>query len=282
MEKYLPIMKKIKPILLILSVLCLILGTISYIANIDGSRFYVSSFTETVEYWTIFDNLSDPFSFVAGFFWDLGLVLLVAFAVCVYIIKRQISSDTSSKKMSIKPISFDEIPFVWRIIIMGIIIIVSLTVLVVGLVSDMMWLSGIGLLVGIVIGILLQGELRTDAYQKMSDEKLINLYQEYAHKIQTALSVGNGLTGAGSTAATNKINSDIANYREKGNLIGSILVERGYTVNFNLLNGKVTKGKSNSDLTKIIKGAVTGGIIAGNVGAVIGAAHAINKNNKKK
>ena len=242
----------------------------------------MSSFTETVKYWTVFDNLSDPFSFVAGFFWDLGLVLLVTFVVCVYVIKQQASSETSQKRKSYKSISFDKIPFVGRVIIMGVVIIASLTILFVGLVNDMMWLSGIGLLVGIVTGILLTEELRTDAYQKMSDEQLIKLYQDYAHKIQTALSVGGGLTGVGSTIATNKINGDIDGYREKGNLIGSILVERGYTVNFDLLKGKVTKGKSNSDLTKIIKGAVVGGIIAGDVGAVIGAAHAINKNNDKK
>lgn len=259
-------------IILLLSIVCLLIGTFCYIANIGDCRVYVSEWRDSVTKWSIIDNISDPFSFPAGFFWDLGLLLLITYIGYIYIDKRK-----NSASPNIKPTSYYK-----RILIMCGAILVSLIILIAGLANDMMWLSGIGLLVGIVAGILLQEEVRTNTYQKMSDEKLISLYQEYAHKIQTALSVGGGLTGVGSTTATNKVNSDIDSYREKGKLIGSILVERGYTVNFDLLNGKVTKGKSNSDLSKIIKGAVVGGIIAGDVGAVIGAAHAINKNNEKK
>lgn len=272
MKKIMLKKEKIMPIILALSIGCLLIGTFCYIANVGDCRVYVSEWRESVTKWSIIDNISDPFSFSAGFFWDLGLVLLITYIVYVYIDKRK-----NSESLNQKPMSFNK-----RMLIIGCTILVSIIILIVGLANDMMWLSGIGLLVGIVTGILLQNELRINTYQKMSDEKLISLYQEYAHKIQTALSVGGGLTGVGSTTATNKINSDIDSYREKGNLIGSILVERGYTVNFDLLNGKVTKGKSNSDLSKIIKGAVVGGIIAGDVGAVIGAAHAINKNNEKK
>jgi hypothetical protein len=199
-----------------------------------------------------------------------GIDLVGVSGVFIYIsVKR--GRTTPKKEMSPNKIIF----------ILITVMVVSIAIVMIGVVNDMMWLGCIGLLSACVAGIFMVRAWRTKRYRKMSDERLIELFQKYATDIQTTLSVCGGLTGLGSTMATNKANSDIRSYREKGELIGAVLEERGYTVNYSVLSGEVSKGKSKSDIGAIIKGAVVGGIIAGDVGAVIGAAHAMNKNNKK-
>ena len=81
--------------------------------------------------------------------------------------------------------------------------------------------------------------------------------------------------------ATDKVNADIQDYREKGTLIGRELELRGYKIDYSVLDGKVIKGKNKSNFSKALKGAIVGGVIAGDVGAVIGATYAINKDKKE-
>ena len=258
---------KIATILLcIVTILSFALGTVCYVTNVGDCRVHVSSWDDSVRNWSIIDNMCDPFSFEAGLFWDLGLILLVVSGVFIYICVKR-GRTTPKKEMS--PIQL--------ILILSVAMIVSIALVVIGLSNDIMWLAGIGLLGACVTFLFVQTAWRANRYQKMSDERLIELFQKYATDIQTALSVG----GGHSAIVTKKVNSDIQNYREKGTLIGSILEDRGYTVNYSVLSGEVRQGKSKSDIGAIIKGAVVGGIIAGDVGAVIGAAHAMNKNNKK-
>ncbi len=262
---------KIATILLcIATILSFVLGTVCYVTNVGDCRVHVSSWDGSVQNWSVIDNMFDPFSFEAGLFWDLGLILLVISGVLIYICVKS-RSTAPKKEMSLNKIIF----------ILITVMVVSIAIVMIGVVNDMMWLGCIGLLSACVAGIFMVRAWRTKRYRKMSDERLIELFQKYATDIQTTLSVCGGLTGLGSTIATNKANSDIRSYREKGELIGAVLEERGYTVNYSVLSGEVSKGKSKSDIGAIIKGAVVGGIIAGDVGAVIGAAHAMNKNNKK-
>lgn len=152
----------------------------------------------------------------------------------------------------------------------------GLVLLILGLCIDAMWLGAIGLSAIMITIILAQRAFRKNQYKNMTDKSLINLYEKYANDIQTAL-VANGLTGLGSGIATEKVNNDIQRYREKGQLIGEELQSRGYKIDFSVLNGKVIKGKSKPS---VIKGAVVGGIIAGKTGAIVGAMHEMNKNNK--
>lgn len=116
-------------------------------------------------------------------------------------------------------------------------------------------------------------------YSTMSDERLIELYKECANNIDALASGGSGLKGAFSTAATNSINNKIQEYRNKGEMIGDILVSRGYKVDFSVLNATATKGKS--DISKsVIGSAIVGGMIAGSTGAIVGAINAANNNKK--
>lgn len=153
----------------------------------------------------------------------------------------------------------------------------SFVSLIYGLCIDALWLGFIGLSALMITIILAKQTFQKNQYKNMTDKSLINLFEKYANDIQTAL-VANGLTGLGSGIATEKANNDIQRYREKGQLIGKELQSRGYEIDFSVLNGEVIKGKSKPS---IIKGAIVGGIIAGKTGAIIGAMHEMNKDNKK-
>jgi len=168
-----------------------------------------------------------------------------------------------------------------KIFIFWFLLYIALMSLIVGIINDIFLLSGFGLLFGMIVAIIGIRKVRIFTYSNMTDQQLINEYHKYANDIYTALSVANGLTGLGSGMATDKVNADIQGYREKGTLIGRELELRGYKIDYSVLEGKVTKGKSKSDFAKMIKGAVVGGIIAGDVGAVIGANYEMNKDKKK-
>ena len=203
-----------------------------------------------------------------AFSYSLDILLIVPFIGFLHSAAYVRRITTPKKKMSSNLL----------ILIFSIMMVVCIAIVMIGVINDIMWLGCIGLLGACATFIFAQRAWRTKRYRKMSDKRLIELFQEYATNIQTSLSVANGLTGIGSRLATDKVNMDIQNYREKGELIGAVLEERGYTVNYSVLTGKVSKGKSQSS---VIKGAVIGGIVAGNVGTVIGAVHEMNKNNKK-
>lgn len=118
-------------------------------------------------------------------------------------------------------------------------------------------------------------------YENKTDKELIEDFKNCATKVQSELSTGGGMVGLGARTATNAVNNRIEKARAEGELIASILTARGYKVDISVLQGNVTKGKSNSDIANVIKGAVVGGVIAGDVGAIVGAAHAMKKNEKK-
>ena len=267
-------MKIVTILLCIVTILSFVLGTLCYLNNVGECRVDVyESFGETkVQHWSVFDNMYDPFSFEAGLFWDLGLILLVVSSIFIYICVKKRSSATK-KKISLNG----------RIVISSIIMLVSVMLVIFSLANDAMWLGVIALFGFCIAFIFMQRAWRTKSYQKMSDDELIRLYQECAINIQKSLIYGSGgkLKGVTGNIRAEKENNEIAKWREKGELIGTVLEKRGYTVNYSLLRGEVSAAKSNSDLSNIIKSAVVGGIIAGDVGAVIGAAHAMNKNNKK-
>ena len=118
-------------------------------------------------------------------------------------------------------------------------------------------------------------------YESKTDKELIDAFKNCATKVQLELSAGGGMVGFGARTATNAVNKRIEKARTEGEIIASILTARGYKVDTSVLQGMVTKGKANSDVANVIKGAVVGGVIAGDVGAIVGAAHAMKKNEKK-
>ena len=59
-------------LLCIIAILFIVLGIVCYAANIGDCRISHRGTT-----WSIIDNMFDPFSFAAGFMWDLALVLLL-------------------------------------------------------------------------------------------------------------------------------------------------------------------------------------------------------------
>lgn len=122
---------------------------------------------------------------------------------------------------------------------------------------------------------------KKDEYRLKTDAELIAEFKECATYIQTAADGASGLKGVGSRVATNSINNSIAKEREIGEAVAKELTSRGYKVDTSVLMQNAVRAKSKSDLPKIIGGAITGGILAGGVGAVIGAAYQINKTNKK-
>ncbi len=196
---------------------------------------------------------------------------------CINVYRKERAKEMEQTNVHKKKINLGKIFIFWFLLF------IALISLIVGIINDIFLLSGFGLLFGMIVAIIGIRKVRIFTYSNMTDQELINEFHKCANDIYTALSVANGLTGLGSQMATDKVNADIQDYREKGTLIGRELELRGYKIDYSVLEGKVTKGKSKSksDFAKMIKGAVVGGIIAGDVGAVIGANYEMNKDKEK-
>ena len=134
-------------------------------------------------------------------------------------------------------------------------------------------------LVIVIVCVAISAEKSHRKYDAMSDKELKKLYKECVENINERASRGSGLTGAGSTIATDKINSEIDTYRIKGKTIGEILISRGYKVDLSVLDKKAVKGGGKKS---VVGRAVVGGIIAGPTGAIVGAIDAASKNAEKE
>ena len=66
-------LSKIRTYLYSIPAACIALGILLYLLNVDRSR----GPNHWGEYWTIFDNMYDPFSFSPGLLMDLGLLILI-------------------------------------------------------------------------------------------------------------------------------------------------------------------------------------------------------------
>ena len=133
----------------------------------------------------------------------------------------------------------------------------------------------------IYIGIheLMKKEKR-EVYSKTPDEELIREFDELVDKIGNEVAIAINCKGVGSNMAVDACNNRIRKYRETGMMVAEELQKRGYTVNCNALNGTARKAASTGN-SNVIKSAVVGGIIAGGPGAVVGAVHAMDKNNQQ-
>ena len=67
---------KIRSYLYGIPVGCIALGFVLYLLNFDGSR--CTDYFGRYMYWTILDNMCDPFSFFPGLLIDLGIIIFIA------------------------------------------------------------------------------------------------------------------------------------------------------------------------------------------------------------
>lgn len=229
-----------------------------------GASLYGFAITEDIDLQTVF--------FMAMI---VSLIFVGGFICCIVLYRKEKAKEMEQKNVHKKKVNLGKVFIYWFLLY------IALMSLIVGVINDIFLLSGFGLIFGMIVAIIGIREVRSFKYSNMTDQQLKNEFHKCANDIYTALSVANGLTGLGSGMATDKVNADIQDYREKGTLIGRELELRGYKIDYSVLEGKVTKGKSKSDFAKMIKGAVVGGIIAGDVGAVIGANYAMNKDKKE-
>ncbi len=75
-------------------------GAYCYIENIDGCRYKYSSWDEEWVDYSIIDNLTDPESFIAGLFWNLGLICLIATAIMIAIYKHKVKENPEIASIS--------------------------------------------------------------------------------------------------------------------------------------------------------------------------------------
>ena len=138
--------------------------------------------------------------------------------------------------------------------------------------------AGLGIFLAfMLISIAGQENYRKKASTK-SDEELIKEYEELTNKISIEAYTGSQCKGIGSTAAVDACNNRIQSYKEKAMIVAVELEKRGYTVDRNAMNGQAVKKSSGK--ASVVGRAVVGGIIAGPTGAIVGAASAIDKNQK--
>lgn len=129
-----------------------------------------------------------------------------------------------------------------------------------------------------VIGTVVKVPTDEEMFKSKSDKELINQYEQLTKKIAAEAYAGSKCQGIGSTAAVNACNNRITNYRFSATKIARELERRGYEVDRSKMNGQAVKQSSGQ--ASVVKRAVAGAVIAGPAGAVIGAASAIDKNNK--
>lgn len=77
-------------ILTIVTILLMAAGIYCYVANVDNCRINYSSWDEEWREYSIIDNLTDPESFIAGLFWNLGLIALIATVIMILIYKKRV------------------------------------------------------------------------------------------------------------------------------------------------------------------------------------------------
>lgn len=80
-------------LLSLLTIILIAIGAYCYIENIDGCRFEYSEWYEEWREYSIMDNLTDPESFIAGLFWNLGLICLIATAIMIAIYKHKVKEN---------------------------------------------------------------------------------------------------------------------------------------------------------------------------------------------
>ena len=137
-------------------------------------------------------------------------------------------------------------------------------------------------ILGIFLVSMLISVAKQESYDKKtkekSDEELIKEYEDLTNKIAAEAYAGSKCQGVGSTAAVNACKDRIANYKQKALTVAIELEKRGYTVDRDAMNGQAIKKSSGK--ASVVGRAVVGGIIAGPTGAIVGAASAIDKNQK--
>ena len=129
----------------------------------------------------------------------------------------------------------------------------------------------------IIIQCAMRNSYKSESTKK-SDEVLINEYVDLTNKIAAEAFIGSQRRGIGSNSARDACNDRIRSYRDKAEILADILESRGYKVDRSRMNGVATKPSSGK--ASVVKHAAVGGVIAGPVGAIVGAASAIDKNNR--
>ena len=89
-------MKLICIILSVLTVVFMIFGTVMYVNNVDNCRFFVSEVygeEGTKYYHSVSDNIFNPNLYIAGAFWDIAFVLLVAVVIMVLLYKKKVKEN---------------------------------------------------------------------------------------------------------------------------------------------------------------------------------------------
>lgn len=224
-------------------------------------------------------------------FWPIAILLLLIFATLVNTKKIKIMKNELKSRNVIADMNRFLSKNFKHTLILYILGLVTICTTMIGIVSiclpdifDNTIVTVVLIITAIVCGFLfcyMLQKSKKEEFRFKTDEELIAEFRECATYIQTMSQGASGLKGAGSRVVTNSVNDSIAKKREIGESVAKELTSRGYKVDTSVLMQNAIRAKSKSDLTKIIGGAVVGGIIAGNVGAVIGAAYQINKSNKK-
>ena len=130
-------------------------------------------------------------------------------------------------------------------------------------------------------------EVKLQQYRQKSDDDLEQLYKEkceFAKSYGVSYQVDGGAAFKGAVNVLNKI--QLEQLKKELGLMEQVLRERGLPTNYEeYQNIKAAKVKSNPNSTKdasVVGRAVAGGIIAGPVGAVVGAVSAADKNAKNR
>ena len=135
-----------------------------------------------------------------------------------------------------------------------------------------------------VFAVLIPMVIRQHIYKKKirakSDEELIKKYEELTDRIAREAYAGSQCRSIIATTAVNATNNRIDKLKSQAEPIENELSRRGYFVDRSKMNGKAIKNKSGD--ASVVGRAVVGGIIAGPTGAIVGAASAIDKNQKNK
>ena len=124
-------------------------------------------------------------------------------------------------------------------------------------------------------------------YRNKSDDELEKLYKEqcdFAKSYGVSYGVDGGAAFKGAVNVLNKV--QLVQLKKELSLMEAVLRERGLPTDYeSYKNVKAAKVKSNPNSTKdasVVGRAVAGGIVAGPVGAVVGAVSAADKNAKNR
>lgn len=223
--------------------------------------------------------------------WPIAILLLVGLAMIINVrnitaMKNELKSRNVSAEMNRflnKNLKYTIMIYILGIIAIGTAMIGIVTICLPDIFDNAV-VSAMLIVTAIVCGIFcryMYNKNKKEENNFRTDEELIAEFKECATYIQTMAQGASGLKGVGSRMATNSVNDKIAKKREIGESVAEELISRGYKVDTSVLMQNAVRAKSKSNLAKIIGAAVVGGVIAGDVGAIIGAAYEINKNTNK-